>query len=102
MQQEKNAQKNRTKPVHQEPGFVKTGSSVPPYGRPPYQPKLQVALLKLGTLFKLSWNEENLEKNNQWERAWCPLLGGFPLACRFLLQHILAAHVQVAFNLSMY
>ena len=68
----------------------------------PIKPSCKVALPKLGTLLKLPWNEENLEKNIQWERAWCPLLGSFPLASRFLFQHILAAHVQVAFNLSMY
>ena len=44
-----------------EPGFCQTGFSSP-YGRPPIIQGCKIALPKLGTLFKLPWNEEDQEK----------------------------------------
>ena len=52
-----------------EPGFCQTGFSSP-YGRPPIIQGCKIALPKLGTLFKLPWNEENQEKKQAMREGW--------------------------------
>ena len=56
-----------------EPGFCQTGFSSP-YGRPPIIEGCKIALPKLGTLFKLPWNEENQEKKQAMREGWVSLV----------------------------
>ena len=73
LHQEQKAQKNRTKPVLFEPGFVKPVFPSPFWPATLF-PMLQRTLPKLGTLFKLPWNEENQEKKQAMREGWVSLV----------------------------